>query len=54
VGSSAAGFASFTPFTVNSGFIAGVNTLDFVVNNAPFAGTNPTGLRVEISGTVSR
>ncbi len=38
------------PFTIGSGFIDGTNTLDFVVNNgAP--GINPTGLRVELSGT---
>ena len=38
-------------FTITSGFVAGVNTLDFVVNNA---GTdiNPTGLRVNLRGTV--
>ena len=37
-------------FTINSGFIDGINTLDFVVNNA---GTtpNPTGFRAELSGT---
>lgn len=45
------GFGAFTAFSVTSGFIAGVNTLDFVVSNAP-TGANPTGLRVEILGTV--
>jgi len=47
-------FESVRAFSINSGFIAGVNTLDFIVRNfdtAPVA--NPTGLRVEISGTVS-
>ena len=44
------GYAAWTAFTITTGFIAGVNTLDFVVNNAA---QNPTGLRVEISGTVS-
>jgi subtilisin family serine protease len=53
VGSASPGFGSFTPFTISTGFISGVNTLDFVVNNAPFSGINPTGLRVEVSGTVS-
>ncbi len=37
-------------FTINSGFIDGTNTLDFVVNNASTA-INPTGIRVELSGT---
>jgi len=45
------GFAALTAFTVNSGFVAGVNTLDFVVFNAG-AGVGPTGLRVRMSGTV--
>ena len=46
----------FQPFTVNSGFVAGVNYLDFVVRNG-FTGStpnaNPTALRVEVSGTAS-
>jgi hypothetical protein len=37
--------------TLNSGFIPGVNTLDFVVTNGPSLELNPTGLRVEISGS---
>lgn len=37
------GFASFTPFTINGGFVAGTNTLDFIVHNDG----GPTGLRVE-------
>ena len=39
--------------TINTGFIAGVNTLDFVVNNGG-PGINPTGVRVELSGTANR
>lgn len=39
-----------TPFSITSGFVDGTNTLDFVVNNAP-ADNNPTGLRVELSGS---
>ena len=39
------GFGAFTDFTINSGFIAGLNTLDFQVTN----GHGPTGLRVEIT-----
>jgi Lamin Tail Domain/CotH kinase protein/Carbohydrate binding domain/Immunoglobulin domain len=38
------------PFTINSGFVDGLNTLDFVVNNASTT-VNPTGFRVELSGT---
>ena len=45
------GFAGLTPFSITSGFIAGVNTLDFVVTNAG-AAAGPTGLRVEMTGTV--
>lgn len=40
-----AGFSSYTNFAINSGFIAGTNTLDFLVNNL---GGAPTGLRVEM------
>ena len=34
---------------MNSGFLDGVNTLDFVVENSNLFG--PTGLRVEMTGT---
>lgn len=37
----------FSPFSVASGFVAGINTLDFVV----FNGGGPTALRVEMTGT---
>lgn len=42
-------------FHLDSGFISGVNTLDFTVYNAPlgFNGINPSGLRVELSGTAA-
>ena len=39
-------------FTITNGFIEGMNTLDFVINNAG-PGTNPTGFRAEISGTAA-
>jgi len=39
--------AGFSTFTINSGFLAGLNTLDFLVDN----GGGPTALRTEISGT---
>ncbi|HEV2328093.1 MAG TPA: LamG-like jellyroll fold domain-containing protein [Verrucomicrobiae bacterium] len=38
-------------FALTNGFVNGFNTLDFVVSNAPSGGYNPTGLRVELSGT---
>lgn len=46
-----AGFGGFTDFTIETGFIEGVNTLEFVVINAP-SGINPTGFRAELRGTV--
>ena len=39
----------YVPFTISSGFISGLNTLDFVVNNI----SGPTALRVELSGTAT-
>lgn len=45
-------FGSYTPFTLEDGFINGLNTLDFVINNganeAPPSG--PSGLRVQWEG----
>jgi hypothetical protein len=44
-------FGAFSPeFTLRAGFIAGANTLDFVVNNAGDS-VNPTGFRAELRGT---
>jgi hypothetical protein len=43
----ASGYGAFSAFTLNTGFINGVNTLDFVINDSGC----PSGLRVEISGT---
>ncbi|HVQ38552.1 MAG TPA: LamG-like jellyroll fold domain-containing protein, partial [Pyrinomonadaceae bacterium] len=48
-------FAAFTPFVITTGFMPGVNTLDFEVRNRGVGGgTTPTatGLRVEMSGSV--
>jgi len=42
----AQGFTSFTPFSITGGFVSGINTLDFIVNND----AGPTGLRVEMQG----
>ncbi len=50
------GFSSFTPFTISSGFVSGVNTLEFQVTNVfspDEGGPSPTGLQVELSGTAN-
>ena len=44
------GFTNFSPFSITSSFVAGLNTLDFQVNNLGNT-SNPTGLRVEMTGT---
>jgi hypothetical protein len=41
-------WTSFATFSIDDNFVAGVNTLDFVVDND---GSGPTGLDVAISGT---
>lgn len=46
-GFTAGEFQSYYNFSIASGFIAGVNTLDFIVTN----GGGPTGLRVDLAGT---
>ena len=49
-------FTQFFSFSVLSGFIAGINTLDFLVVNTPCGscdGVNPTALRVEMTGTAA-
>ena len=45
-GFASGGFSSFSSFSLSGNFVAGINTLDFVLNN----GGGPTGLRVEMSG----
>jgi hypothetical protein len=45
------GFVAMTEFVIDFGFVEGENTLEFIVSNAP-ATRNPTGLRVEMRGTV--
>jgi len=37
----------FAPFSITCGFVPGINTLDFIVNND----AGPTALRVEMTGT---
>ena len=48
-GMGASGFDHFTAFQITSGFVQGVNRLDFVVTNGDCGPScvNPTGLRVE-------
>lgn len=40
-------FASWSPFSILSGFLPGINTLDFIIDQT---GGGPTGLRVEMQG----
>lgn len=48
-GQVSAGFTSLVPFSINSGFVVGLNTIDFLLANV---GGGPTGLRVDgIKGT---
>jgi hypothetical protein len=47
-GLSASGFSAYTSLTINDGFLPGVNTLLFFVNNLGTS-PNPSGLRVEFS-----
>jgi hypothetical protein len=42
-------FGSLNPFSITSGFMAGTNTLQFVVDNLG----GPSGVIAEVSGTVS-
>jgi hypothetical protein len=44
-------FASWLPFNLTTGFVSGLNSVDFIVNNAP-ATPNATGLRVDLDGLV--
>ena len=48
-------FTSWTPFRIAQGFVPGLNTLTFVVNNGAGETTasGPTGLRVEMRGNAS-
>jgi len=39
-------FGSLTSFLIDGGFVEGINTIDFMVDNSP-SGANPTALRVQ-------
>lgn len=48
------GYSALTAFTLSGGFVSGVNTLDFVVDEFAAGGANPTGLRVDgLAGTAT-
>jgi serine/threonine-protein kinase len=47
----AGGYKQFATLNISTGFVAGPNTLEFVVYNEPGDTKNPSGLRVELSGT---
>lgn len=40
-------FGALATFSITSGFVDGINTLDFVLLNVPGPANNPTGLRVD-------
>jgi len=48
-------FSTWTVFNINSGFVSGLNTLYFTVNNTnlPGLGANPVGLRVEFTSATA-
>jgi len=50
----ASAFGALTPFVITSGFVSGVNTLDFRVRNrlSSQGARTPTGLHVQMNGTV--
>lgn len=51
-GNSTTNYNPLVGFTISTGFVAGVNHLDFVITNYPSGGSNPTAVRVNgISGT---
>ena len=53
LGFTSSGFTAYSSFAVTSGnpaFLAGLNNLDFVINNAASVDANPAGLRVEVTG----
>jgi serine/threonine-protein kinase len=56
LGLKASGYAAFRTLEISGPFLAGVNTLEFIVLNDPTettGGPNPSGLRVEMTGSAS-
>ncbi len=52
IGTNVGSYNPLTSFSINQGFVAGVNHLDFLVTNYAAGGSNPTGVRVQgLSGT---
>jgi hypothetical protein len=51
-GVSGGSFSGWLPFSLTHGFQDGLNSVDFVMNNAP-ATPNPTALRVDLDGLVT-
>ena len=47
------GFSAFSNFSLTSGFVAGSNTLDFMVTNSTVTTFNPTGLQVNITSATA-
>jgi hypothetical protein len=50
-GVSGGGFTTWLPFALTNGFVSGLNSVDFIINNAPTT-PNPTALRVDMDGYV--
>jgi len=47
-------FSTLQPFSITSGFLPGINSLKFIVNNLPVSDSvNPTGLLVVMTGTAT-
>lgn len=54
VATNSVGFTALTPFSISTAFLAGTNTLDFVVTNGNNPIPNPTGLLISgLSGTAT-
>lgn len=53
LGLTADGFRDWYEFVIDSGFVAGINTLQFIVENYDDSGNNPTGLRVDMTGNAA-
>ncbi len=55
-GISGGNFLAWVPFSINSGFVSGTNTVDFVLDNSGWpdqASRSVSGFRAELTGTAS-